>query len=160
MTDRDVVKTRRPVSRVLSPHFWVEQPFLCDACHHAPDATHPGHGPETAHTRPLFGLAPGGVYLARPVTRPAVGSYPTLSPLPLAGRSTLCGTFPRLAPGGRYPPPCLHGARTFLQQASLPATAQPSGDSDISQNQTRHQRDRHTGSLTMSAILAVTATEM
>ena len=30
----------------------------------------------------LFGLAPGGVYLAVPVTRPAVGSYPTLSPLP------------------------------------------------------------------------------
>src|SRR5579884_1690955 len=30
----------------------------------------------------LFGLAPGGVYLGRPVTRPPVGSYPTISPLP------------------------------------------------------------------------------
>ena len=30
----------------------------------------------------LFGLAPGGVYRAAPVTRRAVGSYPTLSPLP------------------------------------------------------------------------------
>ena len=34
----------------------------------------------------LFGLAPGGVYRAVPVTGPAVGSYPTLSPLPLGLR--------------------------------------------------------------------------
>ena len=67
--------------------------------------------------RPLFGLAPGGVYHARDVTAPAVGSYPTLSPLLRTNpeRSALCGTFPRLSPGGRYPPPCFHGARTFLQ---------------------------------------------
>jgi hypothetical protein len=31
---------------------------------------------------PLFGLAPGVVYRAAPVTGNAVGSYPTLSPLP------------------------------------------------------------------------------
>src|SRR5262249_18801051 len=31
---------------------------------------------------PLFGLAPGGVWRAPPVTRRAVGSYPTVSPLP------------------------------------------------------------------------------
>jgi len=30
----------------------------------------------------LFGLAPGGVCRAAPVARRAVGSYPTLSPLP------------------------------------------------------------------------------
>ena len=35
---------------------------------------------------PLLGLAPGGVYHASPVTSAAVGSYPTLSPLP-SGRS-------------------------------------------------------------------------
>src|SRR6201995_5792589 len=29
-------------------------------------------------------------------------------------RSVLCGTFPRLAPAGRYPAPHVHGARTFL----------------------------------------------
>lgn len=40
----------------------------------------------TAHARPLLGLAPGGVCRAGPVASPAVGSYPTLSPLPL-GRS-------------------------------------------------------------------------
>jgi len=36
-----------------------------------------------------------------------VVSYTTVSPLPgNAGRSVLCGTFPRVTPGGRYPPPC------------------------------------------------------
>ena len=30
----------------------------------------------------LFGLAPRGVFLASPVARRAVGSYPTVSPLP------------------------------------------------------------------------------
>jgi hypothetical protein len=29
-------------------------------------------------------------------------------------RSVFCGTFPRLAPAGRYPAPFVHGARTFL----------------------------------------------
>jgi hypothetical protein len=29
-------------------------------------------------------------------------------------RCTFCGTFPGVAPAGRYPAPCLRGARTFL----------------------------------------------
>ena len=33
--------------------------------------------------RSLFGIAPGGACLAGPVTSPAVGSYPTVSPLPM-----------------------------------------------------------------------------
>ena len=39
-----------------------------------------------------------------------VVSYTTVSPLPgpvaRPGRSVLCGTVPRVTPGGRYPPPC------------------------------------------------------
>src|SRR3954471_23892485 len=40
-----------------------------------------------------------------------VVSYTTVSPLLAAGgtgdgRSVLCGTVPRVTPGGRYPPPC------------------------------------------------------
>src|SRR3989454_8545762 len=55
-----------------------------------------------AGSRCLFGLAPTGGYRATPVTRRAVGSYPTVSPLPLdKGRSVFCGLFRRLtAPGG------------------------------------------------------------
>ena len=57
---------------------------------------------------PLFALAPGGVCRAAPVTRRAVRSYRTVSPLPRAPgrpgavrRSVLCGTFLRVAPTGR-----------------------------------------------------------
>src|SRR5580704_7093177 len=70
----------------------------------------------------LFGLAPGGVCRAAGVTAGAVRSYRTVSPLPappVAGRSrrsVLCGTFPGLAPAGRYPAPFVHGARTFPPQ--------------------------------------------
>ena len=67
--------------------------------------------------RSLFGLAPGGACHAADVAAGAVGSYPTVSPLPAAeavGRSHLCGAFPRVTPGGRYPPPSLPGVRTFL----------------------------------------------
>jgi hypothetical protein len=50
----------------------------------------------------------------RPVTRPPVGSYPTISPLPdrtspeidAAWRCYFCGTFLRVAPTGCYPAPC------------------------------------------------------
>ena len=81
--------------------------------------------------RSLFGLAPGGACHATPVTRRAVGSYPTLSPFPpgpesLERRFAFCGAIPGVAPGGRYPPPCRRGARTFLDPLAEAATAQPS----------------------------------
>ena len=82
--------------------------------------TGPETGCERAFARPvssLFGLAPGGVYLAAAVTRSAVGSYPTLSPLPCGcmavcslwhfpwgrPRRTLSGTVCRWSPD--FPPP-------------------------------------------------------
>ena len=47
----------------------------------------------------LFGLAPDGVFRAPPITRRAVGSYPTFSPLPASlakrRRYILCGTVRR-----------------------------------------------------------------
>jgi len=71
---------------------------------------------------PLFGLAPGGVCPATPVTRRAVRSYRTFSPLPESrpGRFDLCGTVPGVAPAGRYPAPCMRGARTFLSDEYAP----------------------------------------
>ena len=41
-------------------------------------------------------------------------------------RFAFCGTFPGVAPAGRYPAPCFHGARTFLDGGALatkPSTA-------------------------------------
>jgi len=86
----------------------------------------------------LFGLAPGGVYRATSVTRRAVRSYRTLSPLPSSWglsrfalletpnatpsrrRFAFCCTVPRVAPAGRYPAPCFRGARTFLHPGARP----------------------------------------
>ncbi len=53
----------------------------------------------------LHDFAPDGVYLAILVTKNAVRSYRTLSPLPdlKIRRFAFCGTFPRVAPAGRYP---------------------------------------------------------
>ncbi len=68
----------------------------------------------------LFGFAPGGVCRAASVARNAVRSYRTFSPLPdpKIRRFVLCGTFPGVAPAGRYPAPYLRGARTFLDDRS------------------------------------------
>src|SRR6202034_4196177 len=79
----------------------------------------------------LFGLAPGGACHAADVAARAVRSYRTLSPLPadtpadIGRRSALCGAFPGVAPAGRYPAPCLRGARTFLR--SKATAVRPTG---------------------------------
>ena len=63
-------------------------PFIWDAACAAPLATNPGDssgnvtGGFEAAAPPLFGLAPGGVCRAAFVTKDAVRSYRTLSPLP------------------------------------------------------------------------------
>ena len=79
-------------------------------------------GPRRAPARSLFGIAPGGAGHAGPVARPAVGSYPTVSPLP-GGCPAVCSLWrcpsgsrqvSLPTPAGRYPAPSLRGVRTFL----------------------------------------------
>jgi hypothetical protein len=53
----------------------------------APSSSLPGTLTERAAPRPLFCLAPGGVYHAAPVTGRAVRSYRTVSPLPVPVRA-------------------------------------------------------------------------
>lgn len=62
----------------------------------------------------------------RRVTTTPVRSYRTFSPLPdrdsrVVAPSAVyfCGTFPRVSPGGRYPPSLPFGVRTFLEEFSL-----------------------------------------
>src|SRR5690348_11913234 len=95
----------RPVSRVLcalrrDSHSsrpgvtaWLKQP------------TRERRGPR--HRSPIWSCSGWGLP-CRSVTRLAVGSYPTVSPLPAfrLRRSTLCCTFRRLAPPRRYLAPC------------------------------------------------------
>src|SRR5690606_15850532 len=100
----------RPVSRVLygPPHLAARRtwrPFVLDRRCRRPHATYPDGeletAPRVAPQPPLFGLAPGGVCPAAPVASRAVGSYPTLSPLPRKPwRFAFCGTFPGVAPAG------------------------------------------------------------
>lgn len=123
-------------------------PFLWDARCRAPRATDPSGGAKVRPAFPragclplLLGLAPGGVFPAAAVAGGAVRSYRTVSPLPPARcsetdrRCTFCGTFPGVAPAGRYPAPYLRGARTFLpppkgQRAAIrPSGTRKSGSS-------------------------------
>ena len=49
-------------------------------------------------------------------------------------RYNFCGTFPGVAPAGRYPAPCFHGARTFLPRALsglAAAVIQPAGGREV-----------------------------
>ena len=65
--------------------------FLWDRGYPWPRAAYPGlptsRSAARATPRPLFGLAPGGVCRAAPVTGSAVVSYTTVSPLPVPSRA-------------------------------------------------------------------------
>lgn len=121
------------ISRVLYPQAvslrtglrW--QPFIWSPDCSGALAANPGRSGRSTPThlaagaRPLFGLAPGGVCRAVAVASPPVRFYRTLSPLPvpLSGPSAVCSLWhfplpPLRRAGGRYPPPLLRGARTFL----------------------------------------------
>jgi hypothetical protein len=106
------------------------------------------------HTRAasLFGIAPGGACRAGPVTRPAVRSYRTVSPLLKSKqkRFLLCGAIPQVPLAGRYPAPLLHGVRTFLDSIKnrshpafrtlvSPNLCQPMGQLRIAQQATPHR---------------------
>ena len=110
---------RPPVSRVLSP----PPRRRVTPIHLGPELLQgssdlPGESASSV-IFPLFGLAPGGVYLADPVTRTSGELLPHRFTLTDAGslrrrRSALCCTCRRIAPPGSYPAPLLCGARTFL----------------------------------------------
>src|SRR6185437_15362149 len=68
------------------------------------------------------------------LTPPFHPYFPSLYPSPLGRegwgkRSALCCTFPGVAPAGRYPAPCLRGARTFLRRKA--AAARPTDGGDV-----------------------------
>ena len=87
-----------------------------------------------SRSAPLFGLAPGDACRAVCVATNAVGSYPTVSPLPdpaikatFGGRpSAVCSLLRlcRIAPPGRYPAPCPWSPD--FPPALRPAIIQPS----------------------------------
>ncbi len=128
----------RPISRVLS---WTV--IHLDAA--SPQASSNLPGNRTGRTIvPLFGLAPGGVYPATPVTRRAVRSYRTISPLPAAPcGSTTGGIFSvALSMGSRPPGVTWHLA---LWSPDFPprlrgATVWPTPGQSIEHEHSRHTR--------------------
>jgi len=68
--------------------------------------------------RPFLVLLPVGFTVPSPLpaTRCALAAPFHPCPPRSDGRSAFCGTFPGVAPAGRYPAPCSRGARTFLQR--------------------------------------------
>jgi hypothetical protein len=122
---RPVSRVLYPLQRVMAIHLWAPvAKRLMRPTRAARLETGPASFPAAP---PLFGLAPGGVCRAASVARGAVRSYRTLSPLPAfakgsSGRFAFCGTFPGVAPAGRYPAPCFQGARTFLSAARYAGT--------------------------------------
>jgi hypothetical protein len=124
------------ISRVLSPAR-AGGSFLWDRRCRRPRAAYPGlwslgfpSSAGRAAPRPLFGLAPGGVYRATTVASRAVRPYRTFSPLPVPGEADrplprpsavyflLHFPSPRDARALPGTLPC--GARTFLDAEAAP----------------------------------------
>ncbi len=125
----------RPVSRVLCPREpegarrW---PFIWSARCRTLRATYPGGDAETRleGCRGKPRRSPAAPSLAAPIwscsrwglpchvrCRPRGALLPhhfTLTSARTHWRYVFCGTFPGVAPAGRYPAPCFRGARTFL----------------------------------------------
>ena len=127
--------TRRPVSRVLFPapsrDIGSATIPLRQASQPASRDTPGARAEDIPYAPPTWSCSRRGLP-CRDCYQPRGGLLPhpfTLTSCRSGRRSALCGTFPRLAPGGHYPPPCLPGARTFLQWQVTPppAAARPSG---------------------------------
>jgi hypothetical protein len=104
--------TSRPVSRILflatSRRRFGDHPSASAVASTLVRSTRErraGHSFTQAGRPALLTLLPVGFTEPRQSPAVLVVSYTTLSPLPLARRFAFCGTFPRVAPGGRYPPP-------------------------------------------------------
>ena len=130
---------RRPVSRVLCrPLAETRRSFLWTG----PCGTVLATYPEPSGRRRPYRISPArdpySVLLLAglamrplsPGTRCALTApfhpYRAVAPRGEGGRSALCGAIPGVTPGGRYPPPCRRGARTFLDPLAGTATARPS----------------------------------
>ena len=109
-----------PATENIGARRW---PFIWDARYRTPRATYPGSDAETRLPENLRLAAPtwscsrwGLPCHPRCRGRGALLPHPftlALGPEPL-WRFAFCGTFPGVAPAGRYPAPCFRGARTFL----------------------------------------------
>ena len=96
-----------------------------------PSGPRPSDGPTTAGAAPLFGLAPGGVYRARAVTRPAGELLPHRFTLTPAETVAVCFLwhcpYPAEAERWALPTTAPSGVQTFLPGTAPPTRCQAEG---------------------------------
>ena len=124
-----------PATEKIGARRW---PFIWDARYRTPRATYPDDGAKTRMAAiarrqcrpavPIRSCSRRGLP-CRPRCRGRGALLPhpftlTLGPEPL-WRFAFCGTFPGVAPAGRYPAPCFRGARTFLPRSRNPEGSHP-----------------------------------
>ncbi len=151
-----IENARRPVSRVLSTPRGAGRPFIWDAGCPAPRATDPDGGAENRLGRegpavPTWSCSRWGLPCPLRCRRSgALLPHPfTLAcSRPWRGgcrRSAFCGTFPGVAPAGRYPAPSFRGARTFLPPPRRKAAVRPSGADKVAFRRPAVKACRHRG---------------
>ena len=130
---------RRSVSRVLCrPPRRTRRSFLWTAHCWTVLATYPDDSGQrrpypdanTKARRPYSVLLQAGLAMPSPSLGPRCALTAPFHPSlgrERPRRFAFCGAIPGVAPGGRYPPPCRYGARTFLDLPKETATARPSG---------------------------------
>ena len=91
-------------------------PFIWDVCYQTPRATYPSDSAKTRYNAtPIRSCSRWGLPCQNCCQfRGALLPHPFTLTWRKARRFTFCGTFPRVAPAGRYPALCPRGARTFL----------------------------------------------
>jgi hypothetical protein len=135
------------VVRVASPR----RPFLCDAGCPARRATYPGgwSGPTEGRNRvrgddlprrPYSVLLPVGFAVPLPLPGARCALTAPFHPYLLCRRSVFCGTFPGVAPAGRYPAPFVRGARTFLPGGISALAGAAVRPTDVIHMGSRHRR--------------------
>ena len=78
--------------------------------------------------RPYSVLLPAGLAMPLPLPEARCALTAPFHPCPAcAGRFAFCGAVPGVAPAGRYPAPCLRGARTFLHPKHRLSKQRPPG---------------------------------
>ncbi len=121
----------RPVSRILYRPFrdgddHSSRPAVADRFQQPTRTTRAKDPGRLSPPRgPYLALLLAGLAVPPVLPRARWALTPPFHPCPgrSRGRSVFCGAFPRVAPGGRYPPPFLSGVRTFL--APLPGRGHP-----------------------------------
>src|SRR5262245_43484243 len=125
---------RRPVSRVLSlagMAIHLGRP-LPDASRDLPGRRRENPLGDCSPCRPYLVLLPVGFAVPLPLPGARCALTAPFHPCRAGGsrerpawRFAFCGTFPGVAPAGRYPAPCFRGARTFLPRPSPVGSGHP-----------------------------------